>query len=474
MNEKRVDVYDVFVISDDVVGEKMAGPGIRAWELSKCLAKHFKVALAIPDYSYKKPQSVLFENIPFEVVYYSVANPSLIEEIGKKSKIVLIQGYILSKFPLLKKLSAHLICDLYVPFPLENLFVHKWKVPSLKDREYIHLKDLSVFNDQIIYGDHFLCANVRQRDLFVGSLLSLNRIDPQYLDFSSSLDELISIVPFGITQEEEGKRKKNVIRNSIPQIKEENILLIWGGVISNWFDPISLIRSIKKASEMDPRIQLFFLSTTHPNPLLPEFDMAKEAVRVSDELGLTDKHIFFNHEWVDYDKRGSYFMEADIGVSIHKVHFETWYSFRTRILDYLKYDLPIICTEGDYFSELVQEKDLGISVCPENEKELATAILNLTEKKEWRERIRQKIKEEKQAFYWERVSEPLIRYCQRILSGEVKKKKTPGKREMAFLAVPHNDYFIKSFIKKIFWFSFQKLPLKISAKIRRFFKFLSP
>ena len=174
--------------------------------------------------------------------------------------------------------------------------------------------------------------------------------------------------------------------------------------------------------------------------------MAKEAVRVSDELGLTDKHIFFNHEWVDYDKRGSYFMEADIGVSIHKVHFETWYSFRTRILDYLKYDLPIICTEGDYFSELVQEKDLGISVCPENEKELATAILNLTEKKEWRERIRQKIKEEKQAFYWERVSEPLIRYCQRILSGEVKKKKTPGKREMAFRAVPHNDYFIKSFI----------------------------
>jgi glycosyltransferase involved in cell wall biosynthesis len=469
MNDKRVDVYDVFVISDDVVGEKMAGPGIRAWELSKCLAKHFKVVLAIPDYSYKKQESELFEKIPFDVVYYSVTNPSVIEEIGKQSKILLIQGYILSKFPKIKKLPAHLICDLYVPFPLENLFVHKWKVQSLKDREYIHLKDLSVFNDQILHGDHFLCANVRQRDLFVGSLLSLDRINPEYLDISPVLDELISIVPFGISQGQ--KRKESVIKNCIPQIEEENIILLWGGVISNWFDPVTLIRSVKRASAKNPRIQLFFLSTTHPNPLLPEFDMAKEAIKVSDELGLTNKHVFFNHEWVDYNKRGSYFMEADVGVSIHKVHFETYYSFRTRILDYLKYDLPIICTEGDHFAEFVREKALGVSVGPENEEELAAAILNLSENKEWRERIRQKIKEEKKQFYWEKVSEPLIHYCQKVLSGEVKKKETLQKRQMVSFAVPQKQNFLKSLIKKYFWLLFQKLPFKFSAKIRRFFKF---
>jgi len=467
--EERPELYDILVISDDVVGKKMAGPGIRAWELSKCLSKHFKVALAIPDYSSPSRESLLFEKVPFDVIPYSINNPHVIRESGEASKIILIQGFILSKFPFIKGLSAHLICDVYVPFPLENLFIHKWKIPSLKDREFIHLKDLLVFNDQMIHGDHFLCANSRQKDLFVGSLLSLNRINPRYLEVSPILDELISIVPFGIDPEDEGGAE-NAIRNNIPQIKEENILLIWGGVISNWFDPVTLIRSMKKALEKNPRIQLLFLSTTHPNPLLPEFDMAKEAIRVSDELGLTDKHVFFNQEWVDYNKRGSYFSGADIGVSIHKIHIETYYSFRTRILDYLKYDLPIICTKGDYFSELVQEKGLGISVNPENEDELAAAILSLADEKR-RNRLKQKIEGEKMQFYWERVSQPLVQYCQKVLAGEVKKKGPTSKKEMTFLFVPHKASAPKNLIKRTFWLLFQKLPLKFSAKIRRVFKF---
>ena len=168
-------MYDILIISDDVVGEKMAGPGIRAWELSKSLSNYYQVCLAAPDYSYKSDGSPFFQNAPFGVFFYSVKNPAVLEELSKKSKIILTQGYILSKFPRLKHLNAHLVVDIYVPFILENLFVHKWKVPSLKDRESIHLNDLRVFNDQLIHGDHFLCANIRQKDLFIGSLMALNR-----------------------------------------------------------------------------------------------------------------------------------------------------------------------------------------------------------------------------------------------------------------------------------------------------------
>ncbi len=47
-NIKPAERYDIFVISEDVVCEKMAGPGIRAWELSRLLAKGFGVILAVP------------------------------------------------------------------------------------------------------------------------------------------------------------------------------------------------------------------------------------------------------------------------------------------------------------------------------------------------------------------------------------------------------------------------------------------
>ena len=464
-------MYDVFVISDDVVGEKMAGPGIRAFELSKCLARHFKVVLAIPDYSFNPKNSTFFENIPFQVVRYSVDNPSLIEKIGQKSKIVLIQGYILSKFPSIKELPVCIICDLYVPFPLENLFVHKLKVPSLKDREFIHQRDLGVFRDQIIHGDHFLCANARQRDLFVGSLMCLNRVNPQYLDENPVLDELISIIPFGISPDLEDAGKENVLRNRISGLDENSILLIWGGVLSNWFDPITLIKAVHLAREKDPRIKLFFLSTKHPNPLLPEFDMARKAIKLSSELGLTGTHVFFNPEWVDYNRRGAYFTEADIGVSIHKVHFETYYSFRTRILDYLKYDLPMICTEGDHLAEFIHGKDLGMIVRPEDEHELAAAILNLAGEKEWQEQIKGRIRRQKKQFYWERTSEALIRYCRKALAAERRKKKPPETSGVFILAAPGRQDSLKSWTKKKFWLLLQKLPLRLSAKIMRLFRF---
>jgi len=458
-------MYDIFLISDDVAGEKMAGPGIRAWELAQCLAQKFKAVLAVPDYSYKSSKPRILKNIDFDVIEYSLSDSALIEETGKKSRIIIIQGYILSKFPVIKNLPAHLICDLYVPFPLETLFIHQKKMQSLKDREYVHLKDLSVYNDQIRHGDHFLCANLRQRDLFAGSLLSLNRINPRYLDQSPVLDSLISVVPFGISSDEPQEKKqvkRDFLTNKFPQIQKDSVLFLWGGVISNWFDPLTLIRAVKKAAAQNPKIKLLFLSTQHANPLLPELDMAKDAMELSGTLGLTEKHVFFNHEWVDYQKRGDYFRAADIGISIHINHFETYYSFRTRILDYLKYELPIICTEGDYFAGLVEERGLGLAVGSENQDDLTSAILRLAGDPQICQESKKRIRETKKSFYWETVSEPLVKYCSKVLSGEEKKKTVPAERKEGAL---------KALGKKYFWFSFQKLPMKISSKIRRFFKF---
>jgi len=468
-------MYDIGIISDDVVGEKMAGPGIRAWEMAGCLSEKFNVILIIPDYSYKSDKNSFFENLPFEVIRYSVANPSLIQNVGERCRILVIQGYILSKFPALKKLSAHLIVDMYVPFVLENLFVHKWKVSNIKDREFIHLNDLRVFNDQLLGGDHFLCASSRQKDLFIGSLMALNRINPRMLDSSPALTDLISVVPFGISEtgaEGEAGHKPDVIRKRIPQIQEDDIVLLWGGVISNWFDPATLIKALKEAIVENGRLKLFFLSTKHPNPLLPEFDAAREAVHLADVLGLRDRFVFFNEDWVGYDERGHYFREADIGVSIHKCHFETRFSFRTRILDYIKYNLPVICTEGDYFAELVERERLGVVVGPEDAGSLKQAILKLAGDEAAREEIKQRMEAIKKKFLWKKATEPLVDYCQRVLSGQVKKGAVPGKGEILFVCAPKSQSAVRRFAKRYLWASAQKIPLKLSSRLRRLSRFL--
>jgi glycosyltransferase involved in cell wall biosynthesis len=466
-------MFDILVISDDVVGKKMAGPGIRAWEISRSLSQKFKVLLAVPDYSFREKDGVFLKNIPFDVEYYNLQDQERIQSLSRSTKIILTQGYILSKFPALLQQPAHLILDMYIPYPIENMFIYQWKIPRLKDREAMHIHDLSVFNEQLLHGDHFLAASPRQRDLLVGALTSLNRINPEFLEYNLSLEELIQIIPFGISQNTSAGTKTPVLRSRFPGINQDDILFIWGGVLSNWFDPITLIKAFSQAVKENPRCKLFFMSTKHANPLLPEFDVAQEAMQLSGQLGLTGTSVFFNHDWIDYDDLPQYFMDADIGVSIHQTHFETYFSFRTRILDYMKYNLPILCTEGDYFAELVKKKNLGITVGSENQTELKNAILNLADNRQQRTQIKNNIEREKQKYDWNRVTQPLIDYCERVLAGEIKNKKSPGPDELKTIFFQKRDFFPRRMNKKYFGGLVHKLPLTVSAKLKRLIKFFS-
>jgi glycosyltransferase involved in cell wall biosynthesis len=471
--DRLKDKCDVLVISDDVVGQKMAGPGIRAWELSRVLAREFRVLLAIPDYSPGRPEDPFYQDLPFGLVRYAIDDHRLIQTLGARSQVVLFQGYVLSKFPALKKLSAVLIVDLYVPFVLENIFVHKWKTSNLEDREFIHRRDLRVFLDLLLSGDHFLCASPRQKDLFLGSLLAVNRIHPRRFDESPNLDNLISVVPFGLSPEKEssaGRRSPQGDRFPYP-VSDDDVLLLWGGVLSNWYDPLTLIKAFSRAVQKDSRLKLLFLSTSHPNPLLPEFDMAMEAVRLAADLGLKDSRIFFNPGWVDYQDRGAFFARADVGVSIHQTNFETRYAFRTRMLDYLKYELPILCTRGDYFAELVEKKNLGLVVSAENVDELETAILRLAGDPRLRDEMKAQIGLARADFFWEKTAGPLLRFCRRVLSSPPAETRRAGADRFLDLFQARRAGWPRRIVQsRHVWSFLQKLPPRLSIKLKRLWK----
>ena len=95
-----------------------------------------------------------------------------------------------------------------------------------------------------------------------------------------------------------------------------------------------------------------------------------------------NKHVFFNHDWVDYDSRAGFLLESDLAVLASGRDLETRLSFRTRLLDSLWAGIPMVLTRGDHFSELVEEKSLGRVVEPRNHQAMAQAILELLESPE--------------------------------------------------------------------------------------------
>ncbi|NIT26064.1 MAG: glycosyltransferase [Candidatus Aminicenantes bacterium] len=132
---------------------------------------------------------------------------------------------------------------------------------------------------------------------------------------------------------------------------------------------------------------------------------------MSEELGLTDRHVFF-HDWIPYDERESYLLEADLGLSLHLDHVETRFAFRNRILDYIWAGLPIISTQGDTASELVAQHNLGSVVDYQDVPGVAHAILELLDIPDLKKKVGERVSGLIPKYQWSQTTQPLVAFCQ--------------------------------------------------------------
>jgi glycosyltransferase involved in cell wall biosynthesis len=193
---------------------------------------------------------------------------------------------------------------------------------------------------------------------------------------------------------------------------------LWSGGLYNWFDPFTLIHAVAEVAKKHDTIRLYFQGTKHPHPGVPEMPVVNEARELAGSLGILDSNVFFNDSWVPYQDRANYLLEADCGVSTHRDHIETTFSFRTRILDYLWAKLPMVVTEGDYFGDLVKEKGLGIAVPAGDVHALAKALEKVLYDDQTAARATKAIDKVREDFYWSEVLKPLMNHVESIARGE--------------------------------------------------------
>jgi len=411
-SSKKKSKTRISLISYDIVGKKMAGPGIRFYEFSKVLARYMDVTLHTPN-----KVDIDIEGVKLK--YYNTKNYNSLARSIENADIILIQGHILYYFPFLKNFSGKIIVDLYNPFNLESL--EMYKESSIAERLRIDQSNNHIIKLQLAIGDFFICASEKQRDYWTGMLSAMGRINPFSYDADNTLRTLIDVVPFGIPSEPP-KRSGASISSVIPSIKEGDKILLWGGGIWNWLDPITTIKALWETARDRDDIKLLFMGIKHPDPKLPEMKKCLDAIKLSKELGLYNDKVFFN-EWTPYDMRQTMLLESDAGLSIHQERIETEFSFRTRVLDYIWAGLPVITTEGDSIAKMVKEENIGEVVKYENTTQLARVMESMMVNKSLQDIFRKNIKKIRSRFFWENVTKPLVRYC-RDPRYAVDKKKT--------------------------------------------------
>ena len=391
----------VLVVSNDLVRRSMAGPGIRNYELAHRLAEAgHEVTLATPGATDIEEPGLAM--LPFEP-----GGQGALEAASRRADVVLGQGWVFDRHPELRRNVAHVVADLYDPFHLESLVAVE--AAPMADQVEHHHGRLQVLDRQLQESDFFLCASERQRDFWLGALSSLNRINPYTHSADPALRSLIDCVPFGIP-DRHPTHDAPALRGVIPGIEEGDLLLLWGGGIYNWFDPLTLLHGVARASRRLPRLRLVFHAGRHPNPGVGEMPIVARTRRLSEELGLTGRFVFFNDTWVPYAERARYLLEADVGVSTHPDHVETRFSFRTRVLDYLWARLPVLSTSGDALADSVEAGGWGLTVPPDDPGAIAAAIETLAEP-EVRAACRERIEVAIPRLSWSTAAAPLLRYC---------------------------------------------------------------
>ncbi len=347
-------------ITTDPLTDTMPGPAIRAWNLAESLSSEHDVTLASSVACSRRHPRM---DVRF-------ADERTIAELCDWMTVLVGPGSVVTRYPCARTTDKPVVIDIYDPYHLENLAM---RASSAEHVDEVVGQLVQVVNRDLARGDFFLCASERQRDFWLGSLTAMGRVNARTHQGDEGLERLLAVVPFGVpatppTREGPG------LGAVLPPGKNPWPVVLWGGGVYDWLDPVTVLRAVHRLRAELPDIFLVFMGMGHPNPEIPEMPVARELRSVAQELGMTPSSVAFNSSWVPYEQRGAALLEATVGVSTNLEHLEARFSFRTRVLDYLWAGLPTVMTRGDVLSQLVEDEGIGVAVPPGDVDAVAQAI----------------------------------------------------------------------------------------------------
>ncbi|MDX1613306.1 MAG: glycosyltransferase [Candidatus Promineifilaceae bacterium] len=415
------------LVSRDVIGDKMAGPGIRYFHLSRILGQHTDLTLAVLRQNEQSLASLQAKLPHVSVIEYKREQWHTIRDAAEAADTIILSPYLAAEFPQLATLSSAVVIDGYDPLLVEWLTTLPENDLAQQSAHWRY-RMIELFS-QFLMGDFFICASERQRHWWLGKLEVAGRINPTTFQTDPSLRSLVDVVPYGLP-EEPARHHKQIIKGVWPGIEPDDIVLLWGGGLWSWLDPLTAVRAVARLHSENSRFKLIFPGTRHPNPEMQAMPVHTNDVHaLAQETGLLDKAIFFG-EWVPYDDWPNVLLESDIALSLHHDTVETQLAFRSRILEYIWAGVPIVATRGDTTSDLVARYGLGEVVDYESADEVVQAVLRLTD--DGAPNYQRGLATARQELKWECTAKQLVRFCQAP-------RRAADRREQTSSGVPYYE-----------------------------------
>ncbi len=366
----------LLIVSHDVVGSHMAGPGIRYYHLARVLARTLPVTLAFPAHTGADPALPELTLPGVTLAPYAPHDWASLAPLVAHATVVLLPSEVVADYPQLAEVDAALVIDGYNPVLAEWLAVYGRGPTDEVRAQWRQRIDRQAAAVRL--GDFFICAGERQRDWWLGQLEAHGRINPATYAADPTLRRLVDVVPYGLPAEPPVATRPS-IKGVWPGIAPTDKVVLWGGGLWPWLDPLTAIRAIHVLAASRPEIKLIFPGTRHPNPAVAAMPTHLAAAQTfATEYDLLDRQVFFG-EWVDYRAWPNVLLESDVALTLHADSVEARLAFRSRVLEYVWATLPVVATTGDATSDLIARFGLGIQVQPHDAAGVAAAIVALVD-----------------------------------------------------------------------------------------------
>jgi glycosyltransferase involved in cell wall biosynthesis len=398
--------YKTLLVSHDVMGEKMAGPGIRYYHLSRILSRYTELTLAILPQNERALANLQAKLPDVSVITYRRGDWTSIETVARLADIVILSPYTTCEIQQFSSLDSALVLDGYAPLLIEWLTT--LPIDNI-EQQMVHWSDRMVaLFFQYLRTDFFICASERQRYWWLGQLEVAGRINPRAFQDDPSLRNLLDVVAYGLP-EAEPQHTRQVVKGVWPGIGPEDVVVLWGGGLWPWLDPLTAVQAIAQLHTDHPQLKLIFPGTIHPNPDVQEMPVHNTNIYAyTEEQGLLNKAVFFG-EWVSYEDWPNVLLESDIALSLHHDSIETQLAFRSRMLEYIWAGVPMIATRGDATSEIVTQYNLGQVVDYQDVDGVVAAIRQMVNGS--RTDYQTSLAAARRELTWENMAQPLIQFC---------------------------------------------------------------
>lgn len=291
--------------------------------------------------------------------------------------------------------DQQLILDGYVPIHIEMSARNSDNL----DREYDAFNfENKIWTKALRRGDILLCANEAQKKFYTGVMAQVGRINPiTYGD-----EDLIQIVPYGIYREK-AVAKNDPVSKLVKNKKA--FKLLWFGGIYPWFDLTNLLEAVKNANKTTP-IELIMVGVKNPFNQHPDFIKRYEEVMDYIKNNNMDEIVHIT-DWVKFEDRAEWYLGSDAVVLINNIGMENTLAWRTRLVDYVWADLPIVTNGGDPMSDIL-EANKAVYILPDLDvKTIEKEIIKISKDKETLKQVSTNLSKVRRLFYWDKVTENL-------------------------------------------------------------------